>query len=191
MPVLANKTIGFLGFGDIAKHAAKAAKAGFGMQVRALRRTPFSPDEVGNGALVDMAYDASQLTQLFAECDFVVSTLPGTEATRNMIGKEQIGAMKPTGVFISCGRGTVVDENEVAKALREGRIAGAALDVFQIEPLPEASELWGCPNLLITAHNADMTEDFFHLGWKVWRQNLDCFLAGEPMATPVDKEQGY
>jgi phosphoglycerate dehydrogenase-like enzyme len=191
MPVLANKTIGFVGYGDIAKQSAKAAKLGFGMEIRALRRSPFAADEVGNGALVDVAYDTSQLTQLFAECDFVVSTLPGTSATRNMIGKEQIGAMKSTGVFISCGRGTVVDEDAVAVALREGRIGGAALDVFQIEPLPKESSLWGCPNLLITAHNADMTDDFFDLGWKVWRRNLNCFLAGEPLATPVDKDNGY
>lgn len=191
MAVLANKTIGFVGYGDIAQQAAKAAKFGFGMEVRALRRTPFPADQIGNGALVDVAYDTSQLTQLFSECDFVVSTLPGTSATHNMIGKEQIGAMKSTGVFISCGRGTVVDEDAVAIALKEERIAGAAMDVFQIEPLPKESALWECPNILITAHNADLTDDFFELGWKVWRQNLECFLAGKPMATPVDKENGY
>eukprot|EP00966_Prymnesium_polylepis_P078642 1822715-Prymnesium_polylepis.1 len=89
------------------------------------------------------------------------------------------------------GRGIAVDEAALVEALRAKAIAGAALDVFEVEPLPATSPLWECDNLLLTAHNADYTHDYFELGWKVWAANLDCFLRSAPMATPVDKRAGY
>ena len=89
------------------------------------------------------------------------------------------------------GRGQAVDETALASALASARIAGAACDVFETEPLPPSSPLWDAPNLLLTAHNADFTDDYIELGWKVWRDNCEAAVAGKPLATPVDKVAGY
>jgi phosphoglycerate dehydrogenase-like enzyme len=117
--------------------------------------------------------------------------------------------MRPTAVFISVGRGKCVDEDALASALREDRIAGAALDVFQEEPLPQSSPLWPFaghgtasdggrealkkePRVLITAHNADYTEDYFDKGWHAFVRNLELFAqGGRSLATPVDKSVMY
>ena len=100
------------------------------------------------------------MKDLFSQSDFVVSVLPGTEDTRNSIGKAEFSAMKDTSVFISIGRGMVVDEMALNRALESGEILGAALDVYQKEPLPEENPLWERDNLLLTAHNADFTDDY-------------------------------
>merc|ERR1712048_602225 len=97
---------------------------------------------------------------------------------------------KKDAVFISIGRGLAVDENALANALLSKHIAGAAVDVFKTEPLPEDSKLWECDNLILTAHNADFTDDYFELGWSVWRSNLDGLRSGTGLVTLVDKRAG-
>lgn len=100
--------------------------------------------------------------------------------------------MKPSGVFISIGRGLAVDEDALAAALSSNKIAGAAVDVFKTEPLPETSPLWECENLILTAHNADFTSDYFELGWDVFSENLMAFAAGQsPLKTEIAKSAGY
>merc|ERR1711920_249711 len=121
--------------------------------------------------------------EVFAHGDFVVSALPGTPDTVNFCDQAAFAAMKPSSVFISVGRGTVVDEDALADVLSNGKIAGAALDVFKVEPLPNSSPLWKCKDLLLTAHNADFTEDYFELGWNIWRQNYDAFVKGHDLVT--------
>ena len=127
----------------------------------------------------------------------------GTDHTKDFVSTAEFGAMKKTGVFISIGRGLVVDEDALNTALQTGSIAGAAheentsppsdhaLDVFKKEPLTKESPLWNRENILITAHNADFTEDYFELGWNVWRENYECIKADKPVATPVEKAAGY
>mmetsp|Transcript_18455 Transcript_18455/g.58981 ORF Transcript_18455/g.58981 Transcript_18455/m.58981 type:complete len:100 (+) Transcript_18455:996-1295(+) len=99
--------------------------------------------------------------------------------------------MKGGATFVSVGRGIAVDESALVAALP--RLGGAALDVFETEPLPADSPLWEQPDskLLLTAHNADYTADYFRLGWRVWRDNLERVGRGEPLATPVDVGMGY
>jgi phosphoglycerate dehydrogenase-like enzyme len=100
--------------------------------------------------------------------------------------------MKASAVFVSLGRGAVVDESALALALATQSIKGAVLDVFAVEPLPSESPLWDLDNVLLTAHNADLTANYFELGWDVWAENLDRFVAGDgTLATPVDVAQGY
>ena len=99
--------------------------------------------------------------------------------------------MKPDSVFISVGRGVVVDEDALLEVLQNGHLKGAALDVFKVEPLPEDSPLWDQENLLLTAHNADITHDYVQLGWSVFEKNYHAWNNGEPLKTPVDKSQGY
>lgn len=99
--------------------------------------------------------------------------------------------MKPSAYFVSLGRGAVIDEVALDAALREQRIGGAACDVFAAEPLPADSPLWERETMLLTAHNADLTDDYFTLGFGVWRDNLKAFLEGMPLVTPVDLALRY
>jgi len=190
MNVVKGKTLGLIGFGHIAQATARLAKP-FGIKIVAVRR---SPEKGTCSGLADQVVGFDKRLDVFSTADFVVSVLPGTKETKNFCGKEEFEAMKSTGVFINIGRGITVDEAALCQALNEQKIAGAALDVFWEEPLPSKSPLWGCKNLLITAHNADFTEDYAQLGWKVWEDNLKTFLSGaaeDQMATPVHKKDGY
>ncbi|KAJ8607924.1 hypothetical protein CTAYLR_009096 [Chrysophaeum taylorii] len=193
MNVLAGKTMGFVGYGHIAKHAARLARA-FGMRVVACRRSP-EPDDIA-----ETIYAPDDRLGLFRDADFVVCSLPGTSDTLNFCGAAEFAAMKPSAVFISLGRGAAVDEDALCDALRHDRIAGAALDVFKTEPLPRDSPFWdfGPDKLLLTAHNADLTEDYFNLGWQVWQDNFLAWRRAKEAssstvdwATPFEPARGY
>ena len=100
--------------------------------------------------------------------------------------------MKSSTYFVSLGRGAVIDEEALYKALQGGKLAGATCDFFTTEPLPVESPLWTCEHLLLTAHNADLTEDYFELALAKWRQNLRRVSRGEAMGDPVvDVALGY
>ena len=193
MPTLKGKTMGFVGFGHIGTTTARLAKQ-FGMNVMALRRDPSK-----ESLYADVVLGNQDKLKLFQDSDFVVSVLPGTAETMDYCSQPEFKAMKPSGVFISVGRGVVVDEEALSNALASGEIAGAALDVFKQEPLPPESSLWGLGDdkILLSAHNADYTTDYFDLGWNIFEQNLDSFMACNGlvndgnMVTPVDKENGY
>lgn len=189
MPVVAGKTMGFVGWGHIGQSTAKLAQP-LGMRLIGLRRHPERPAAPGEPALAAV-YGADRSAEFYAQCDFVVCSLPLTEDTRKAVSADCFSAMKASCVFISLGRGAAVDEDALYNALKKGTIAGAACDVFATEPLPADSPLWECDNLLMTAHNADLTEDYFELAVGTWRDNLECFQRGAPLATPVDKHKGY
>ena len=129
-------------------------------------------------------YGMDDAATFYSQCDFVVCSLPLTDESKEIINADSFEAMKASTVFISLGRGAVVDEAALHKALTTGQIAGAACDVFATEPLPESSPLWECDNLLMTAHNADLTEDYFPLAVKPtrWRENLEAFKKGSGAA---------
>lgn len=193
MGTLRGKTLGFVGFGDIAK-ATAALAAPFGLRLIALRRSPGKTSAEPGAPQLARTYGAKESAAFYRECDFIVCSLPLTEETQKSVGKAAFAAMKPSAVFVSLGRGAVIDEAALHDALTTGKIAGAACDVFATEPLPTESPLWGCSKLLVTAHNADLTDDYFELAFRTWGDNLDCLLAGAPahkMATPVDKQLGY
>mmetsp|Transcript_8134 Transcript_8134/g.15089 ORF Transcript_8134/g.15089 Transcript_8134/m.15089 type:complete len:364 (+) Transcript_8134:40-1131(+) len=185
MGSLYGKTIGFVGFGHIAQTTAKLARA-FGMNVVALRNNPdlLSP-------LADEVYGFEKRFEMLGKCDFVVCSLPGTEQTDKFMGQDEFEAMQPSAVFISIGRGIAVDEDALNRALDSKSIAGAALDVFRTEPLPVTSALWDRENVLLTAHNADYTEDYFRRGWEVWMENFEAYTNKQPLVTPVDYVAGY
>mmetsp|Transcript_50516 Transcript_50516/g.156327 ORF Transcript_50516/g.156327 Transcript_50516/m.156327 type:complete len:277 (-) Transcript_50516:45-875(-) len=195
MAELHGKTAGFVGFGDIAQATARLCKA-FGMKVVALRNQRGPNADAGN-ALADAVFYASEMEdaklEVFRQSDFVVCTLPGGPATRNACGRAEFSAMKPSAVFISMGRGTCVDEASLVEVLRTGAIAGAALDVFAVEPLPADSPLWDCDNLLLSPHNADLTADYMRLTWDVFLGRLAeyCDPAFATFAGAVDKTKGY
>ena len=197
MGELRGLTIGLLGAGSIAQATGRLAKA-FGMNTVALRRNARKQNESGAFDMIVGPYDGPILPAhkkaLLEQSDVVVCTLPGTPDTKHFMSASEFAAMKPGAIFVSLGRGIAVDEVALDAALRGGHLGGVALDVFEVEPLPETSPLWDPihgERLLLTSHNADYTETYFHLGWDVWKENLAAFMKGDPPVTPVDKNAGY
>ena len=157
-----------------------------GMVVRGVGSSSRGGDEVFRGV-----YGPDELAAAAAWADDVVNVLPNTSATRHLFDAEVFAAMRPHARFLNVGRGSTVDEPALIAALTEGRIAGAALDVFAEEPLPETSPLWDLPNVIVSPH---MSGDF--AGWRealveLFVDNLRRYLGGEPLRNVVDKERGY
>jgi phosphoglycerate dehydrogenase-like enzyme len=185
--VLEGKILGVVGYGDIGRESARKASA-LGMRIQGIRRgrDPRPPDP-----LLDTAFPPERLPELLATSDFVLLATPLTAETRGLIGAGELAAMKPTGVLINVARGAVVDEEALIAALRQGAIGGAALDVFATEPLPADSPLWTLDNVLLSPHSADQTAGWMEQAMTCFRQNLDRFLRGEPLANVVDPRRGY
>ena len=181
------KTLGIIGYGGIGSTAAELARP-FGMRIIALRRRP---ELFGQDSLVDESFAPAKLSQMLAASDYVLLATPLTDDTRGMIGAAQIAAMKPTSVLINVGRGAVVDEAALIKALEDGKIRGAALDVFAVEPLPAGHPFYRMENVLLSPHTADHVQDFIHLAVEAFLENLKRFQAGQPLMNLVDKHAGY
>jgi phosphoglycerate dehydrogenase-like enzyme len=181
----------FLWSPPLAPLSLRSSRTVYGMRVVALRRHPFlSRDD----PYCDRVYgrDRESLVRLMGESDYVVCSAPSTVETRGMVGAEAFEAVKPGAVFVNLGRGPVVDEAALVRALQSGRLKGAALDVFAEEPLPPSSELWGLPNVLLSPHNMDQTATFMHEATEFFlRENLPRFVCGEDLLNPVDPALGY
>jgi phosphoglycerate dehydrogenase-like enzyme len=183
--MLEGKTLGIIGYGSIGGAAASRAK-GFGMKIAALRRRPGPSDP-----LVDAYYTREQLKDLVAASDYLLLVTPLTPETRGMIGAAEIAAMKPSAVLINIGRGPVVEEAALIQALEAGKIRGAALDVFTVEPLPSGHPFYRMTNVLVSPHTADRVEGFLGPPMEAFLENLGHFLKGEPLKNVVDKHAGY
>lgn len=185
--MLENTTLGVIGYGEIGRASAKLAHA-FGMKVLALRRrTAMSQDD----PLLDKVYAPDQLRDMLADCDYILIAAPNTPETRGMIGEAEIARMKNTAVIINVGRGPVIVEAALIKALESGRIKGAALDVFDQEPLPEGHPFYRLENVLLSPHCADHTSDWVHLAMQRFVENYRKFDSGQPLDNIVDKKAGY
>lgn len=183
---LGGATLGLVGLGSIGRNVASRASA-MGMKVIAVREHADRPKPEH----VDEVLPTSQLDKLLSRSDYVVLSPPVTPATRGMIGRAQLAAMKKDGYLINVGRGPLVDEAALIEALREHRIAGAALDVFDQEPLPPDSPLWDLENLLILPHTGGMTNKMWDRHYAVFAENLRRFLSHQPLLAVVDKKLGY
>jgi phosphoglycerate dehydrogenase-like enzyme len=128
---------------------------------------------------------------MLAECDYVVVAAPLTRETRGLIGEAEIGVMKPNAVVINVGRGPVIDETALVQALTEKRIKGAALDVFDHEPLPEGHAFYRLENVLLSPHCADHTADWLDAAMQFFLDNFERYRKREPLLNVVDKELGY
>jgi D-2-hydroxyacid dehydrogenase (NADP+) len=189
---LYGKTVGILGLGAIGAYAAKLAKAD-GMRVLAIRRS-VSRRAVGPEAViadVDELLSPSDLPYLLSQADYVVIAVPLTAESRGLIGERELRTMKPTARIINISRGAVIDEAALVRALKEGWIAGAALDVFQEEPVPPDSELWGMDNVILTPHISGGTPVYMERAVALFCDNLRRYLAGEPLRNAVDLKRGY
>lgn len=183
---IAGATLGLLGVGSIGRRVARMASA-MGMRVIAVR------EHIDKGAPdgVEAVFAPSELDKLLAQSDFVVMAAPLISATQGLLNSERIALMKPDSFLINVGRGPQVDEAALADALRSRRIAGAALDVFEHEPLPPESPFWDLDNLLITPHTAGLTQKLWDRHYELFSDNLRRYLSQQPLRYVVDKHKGY
>ena len=180
------RTLAIVGYGAIGHRLATLARA-FEMDVIATRRS------ATERAFVDGVeiYPADQLRQVLARADVVVVCLPLTGETVGLIGEVELRAMKPTAYLVSVGRGLVIDEAALLRALREGWIGGAGLDVFAQRPLPPDSPFFDLPNVIMTPHMSGVSDGYARRGAALFRENLRRYLAGEDLVNVVDKQKGY
>ncbi|HEY0304299.1 MAG TPA: D-2-hydroxyacid dehydrogenase, partial [Longimicrobiales bacterium] len=178
---LSGATLGIVGYGGVGRAIAHKARA-FDMRILATRRTSRPSDD--GTTLVD-------LERLLRESDVVVITVPATSATQQLIGRAELALLKPSAVLINVARGSIIDEAALIEVLREHRIRGAGLDVFVKEPLPEDSELWRLPNVLVLPHVSATTPRFWDRQSDFIIENFQRYLKGETLRTVVDKQAGY
>jgi phosphoglycerate dehydrogenase-like enzyme len=182
---LSGKRLLVVGVGGIGRAVARDAAA-LGMRVRGVGRTTRAGDE-----LFGVVFGRDELRDALGWADDVVNVLPGTPGTRHMFDAAAFAAMKRGARFLNVGRGSTVDEQALVDALRDGWLSGAALDVFEQEPLPEDSPLWDLPNVVVFPH---MSGDY--AGWResvveLFLDNLGRYLRGERLRNVVDKRLGY
>ncbi len=180
-------TVGIIGYGEIGRAAAEKCHA-MGMRVVATRRRGHLSN---NDPMLDKTFPIEQRAEMIAECDYIVVATPHTPETVGLVGEAEIAAMKPTAVIINVGRGPVISEEPLIKALQAGKIKGAGLDVFTIEPLPPGSPLWKLENVLISPHCADNTRTWLEDAMRLFVTNFKRFQNGEPLLNVVDKRAGY
>jgi phosphoglycerate dehydrogenase-like enzyme len=185
MQVIRGKTMLVAGLGGIGTETARRAHA-LGMAVTATRASSREgPDYVSRVGLPE------ELPELAAEADVIVNALPLTDETRDLFDADLFATMKSSALFINVGRGDTVVTGDLVAALNDGEIAGAGLDVTDPEPLPADHPLWHVPNTIITPHVATRSDLEGEARWRVVRENLRRYIAGEPMLSVVDPERGY
>jgi phosphoglycerate dehydrogenase-like enzyme len=181
---LRDRTLGIVGLGRVGQEIARLAKA-VGVRVIGLRRTP-DPVEA-----VDEVFGPDGLHTLLAQSDYVVVIAPYTPDTDTLLNEKAISHMRRGAVLINVSRGSLVDEEALLQALKQGHLAGAALDVFRHEPLPPDSPFWELPNVLITPHSMSTAIGENELLVDLFCDNLRRYLDGRPLRNLVDKQRGY
>ena len=192
-------TVGIVGYGSIGREVSRLLYA-LGATVLATKRDVMHPEDTGyireglgdpRGELVRRLYPPQALRSMLKECDFVVVTVPITPETRDLIGVDELAVLKPTAFLVDVSRGGVVNHSALINALREKQIAGAALDVFPEEPLPQDSPLWKFPNVIITPHVSGITPHYDQRAVELFADNLHRYLAGLPLFNRIDPDRGY
>ncbi len=183
---LRNQTLGIVGYGGIGREVARLAHA-LGMQVMAVRRR--TPAE--NDPILERSFTREQLNEMLGLSDYIVAAAPLTPETQGMLGPGEFHFMKNTAVFINVGRGAVVVESALISALRQSLLRGAALDVYETEPLPSDHPFYRMENVLLSPHSADHTTGWMELAVKQFIENFERFRNGQPLEYVVDKSAGY
>ncbi|MCY3863804.1 MAG: D-2-hydroxyacid dehydrogenase [Chloroflexi bacterium] len=194
------QTVGIVGYGSIGRELARLC-SNMGMTVLATKRDLRSTAEVNAfalegtgdpaGDIPDRIYPADTAASMAKDCDYLVVTTPQTAATEHLIGEEVFEAMKDTAVLVNVSRGAIVDEKAMITALSSGQIGGAALDVFEEEPLPTTSPLWNLDNVIITPHLSGFTRDYHDKAALVFKENLRRYLENRPLLNQLDRAKGY
>jgi phosphoglycerate dehydrogenase-like enzyme len=175
-----------VGLGAIGSETARLLAA-FGAEVTGIRRRVDLPPPSG----VRTVHPPAALTEALAASDLVVIAAPNTPETRHLIGVEELARMKQDSVLVNVSRGSLVDERALIDALDRGPLGGAALDVFEREPLPPESPLWTHPRVLVTPHVSGFQRHYWRDATALFADNLRRFTGGEPLRNVVDKEAGY
>jgi phosphoglycerate dehydrogenase-like enzyme len=192
------KTLGVVGYGSIGRQIARVARA-FGMRVLAMQRSQDHRDRgfvlAGSGdpdgSLPERYVTPDRLHDLLADSDVVVIAAPLTPETRRLLDEAALRAMRPTATLVNVARGPIVDEAALVRALREGWIGGAVLDVFAAEPLPPGHPLWQLPNVLVTPHVSAFAPGYDARMTELFAENLRRYLADEPLLNLVEPRAGY
>lgn len=183
-PTLGGRTLGILGLGTIGRVTARKAAA-LEMRVIGTRR---QAEPVPH---VDRVYGPEATDEVLAEADYVVLLLPSTAETRDLMNARRLARMKPGAYLLNFGRGDLVVDDDLVAAVRAGTIAGAVLDVFRKEPLPQDSPLWTTPGITILPHVGGLHPQRDELVAGLWVDNLSAFVSGRPLRDPVDATRGY
>lgn len=183
---LYNKTIGIVGMGGIGSETARRLYYGFNMKVLATDAKPIHKPE-----FVAELHDPSWFMEMVPQADVLMSAAPLTAQTKEMFNEEVFNKMKPSSYFINVSRGGLVKQDALINALKNKKIRGAGLDVATPEPLPASSELWSCPNLVITSHNSAYADSRFERQISLVVENLHRYVINEPLINVVDKQKGY
>jgi len=196
---LRGSKVGIVGYGSIGRQVARLLQP-FGVEILATKRDAMHPDDQGyipdgmgdpEGILVHRLYPAQALRSMIKLSDFVVVCAPLTDETRSLIGAQELAAFKPEAYLVDVSRGGVVDHTALLSALKEHRLAGAVLDVFSEEPLPEDSPLWKAPNVILTPHVSGISAQFDERVLQLFIENLRRYMAGQPLLNIYDPGRGY
>jgi phosphoglycerate dehydrogenase-like enzyme len=185
---ISGQTLGIVGYGDIGRAIATRARS-LGMRVLGLTRR--GPLLYHMDPLVSQIFAPADRIRMIAQCDYIAVAAPLTPETRGLIGEAEFAAMKPEAVVINVGRGPVIDEAALIRALTEKRIQGAALDVYDCEPLPQGHPLYYLDNVLLSPHCADHTQDWLEAAMRFFLAQFERFRKGDPLLNVVDKTLGY
>jgi phosphoglycerate dehydrogenase-like enzyme len=181
----AGSTIGIVGLGSIGCEVAVRARA-FGCRILGLKRSAKPGDQ---SEFADELFPMEGLHDLLGQSDAVIIAAPATAETRHLIDAKALAAMPRRAVLVNVARGSLVDEAELARVMRDEPLAAAILDVFDPEPLAAESPLWDLPNVYISAHSSVAVDRYLDDVFDLFFENLQHFIAGEPLRNPVDMEQ--
>ena len=184
---LAGQTLGIVGLGSIGRRVAQLGRA-FGMRVLATRRTVQTDAQDPD---VDQHYPTTQLHEMLGASDYVVVSVPLTQETDHLIGEAELRAMRPHAYLVNVARGRVIDEQVLIRALTDGWIAGAGLDVTEEEPLPATSPLYTMPNVILTPHISGVSVNYDTRLTDLFADNLRRFRANAPLRNRYEAERGY
>jgi len=186
---LAGQTLGVVGMGNIGRRIARLGRA-FGMRVIGVRRS-FASAGAAQDPDLDRSYAPGELHELLGQADYLVLAVPLTAKTERLMGEAELRAMKANAYLINIARGRVIDEPALIKALREGWIAGAGLDVAETEPLPSNNPLYSMPNVILTPHVAGLSVHYERRLAELFAENLRRYRAKEPLNNLFDPTRGY
>jgi phosphoglycerate dehydrogenase-like enzyme len=185
---ISGKTVGIVGYGDIGRAVATRVRH---MGMRVLGMTRRGPLLYNADPLVNQIFSPADRIGMISQCDYIVVAAPLTAETRGLIGEAEFAVMKSDAVIINVGRGPVIDEAAMIRALTAKRIKGAALDVFDTEPLPEGHAFYQLENVLLSPHCADHTPDWLDESMRFFLNNFERYRKREPLLNVVEKERGY
>lgn len=196
---LRGKTVGIVGYGSIGREVARLAQS-FGMTVLAAKRDVKRTDDpdyreegLGDptGDIPERIYPTQALASMAKECDYLIIAAPSTKETYHMVNADVLNAMKKTAVIINIARGELIDEAALISALAAEKIGGAALDVFEQEPLPAGSPLWNLENVIISPHVSGNNADYHKRAAMLFMENLRRYIDKRPLYNRLERDRGY